>query len=231
MTKRSTIAATTSNPNQLSLAFDFEFAPSSMPEGASEEPQARLATVPTAADRAVPAVAQAPSNAKASAPMTGGTGDENRAVATAPDEYNPLSMVVPPGKDPAAVRHLSKQILGDAGSGTILDEILAGDIAKGTVFSDYLWEGMMDAHACYTQDTARELATSAEPSDHAPSQLARERQLRGRTQIAHLDDMMKHLKIYTLAQSSRNACITMFDTRRLNMLKAALAALKVNGDD
>lgn len=234
MDNRKPSIAAASNAAQLQLPFACEFTPRADPQTVRrprKEATARAPSDPATTDHARERTARTPRDTMADMSKAGCALGDAHPAAPAPSEHRPLSISVPPGKDLAMVRRLSEQILANSESTTILDKTLADEIARGTVFSDYIWEGMMGALECYTEDTARELATDAGACDPIESQLPSERQLRGRTQIAHLDDMAKHLKIYNLSQSARNAGITLFDTRRLNMLKAALAALKVNRDD
>jgi hypothetical protein len=137
------------------------------------------------------------------------------------EEFGPLAALVPPGERPNDLRSLLEQIAAEVKPNNILDRLLVHDIARSTVFGNYLWAGMMDAFGCLEEDAAHQAAAS-DAADRSESKLAPQRQARGRTFIAHNAVMAKLASLNETVRSGRHNSIAALDSRQLAVLRAAL---------
>lgn len=160
----------------------------------------------------------ASSDARPAAPTSG-------AKEGAASEFAPLDALAPPGLDPGVLSSLQEQIEAELQPGNILERLVAQDITTSTVLGDHMFQRIMDAFACLAEDTARDLSGRGDDGG-AASKLSWKQQVEARTLIDHYPIMAKLLQMHGMVQGSRNASIALFDTRRLNALKAALDALK-----
>jgi hypothetical protein len=144
-------------------------------------------------------------------------------AAFSPHEFGSLQGRTPPGQDPQVLVHLTTRIAEEVRPDNVLDRLLVADIAKDTVFADFLFGGLLDAYACQEEDTARELAASAAAGGEKGG-LSAERELRGRTFIKHHAVMGRVYQMHAQVRATRDTATTALTARRLEALKAALTS-------
>lgn len=140
----------------------------------------------------------------------------------AADEFGSLAERVPPGEDPEALGKLIEQLGADLQPDNLIDRLLVHDLGRGTMLSDYMWRAFMDATACLTEDTERELA-KAQTTNGETSKLPLERQVRGRTFLRHHGVLSKLAQMHRQAYDSRDRAMLLHESRRLQSMKGTLA--------